>query len=217
VDIVFGVYPSNSRLTEEMMTTRFGVKRHLVREVFSQLEKSGFINRFPNRGVVVVELNPTQVEEIYAVRELLETGAARMTPLPAPPGVISELERIQGAHEAAVAAGDFREVFYRNIDFHRLQYSICPNAHLRDAIGDYARRAHLVRTVQYQDSGRMHRIVEQHRAILAALGGTSTEAYVRSVQAHFPSSPMEYRRHFERKYGRTEPPSAGHAEPRPAP
>ena len=77
VDIVFGVHPSNSRLTEEMVTSRFGVKRYLVREVFSQLEKSGFINRFPNRGVVVVELNPTQVEDIYGVRELLETGAAR--------------------------------------------------------------------------------------------------------------------------------------------
>jgi DNA-binding GntR family transcriptional regulator len=201
VDIVFGVYPSNSRLTEEMVTSRFGVKRHLVREVFSHLEKYGFVKHFPNRGIVVVELNPAEVEEIYAVRELLETGAARITPLPAPPDVVVQLERIQDAHEAAVAVGDFREVFYRNIDFHRLQYAACPNAHLRDAIGDYARRAHLVRTIQYQDSDRMRRIVDQHRAILAALRGPSTDAYVRSVRAHFPSSPMEYRKHFERKYG----------------
>ncbi|HEX4239795.1 MAG TPA: GntR family transcriptional regulator, partial [Steroidobacteraceae bacterium] len=179
-------------------------KRYLVREVFSQLEKSGFINRFPNRGVVVVELNPTQVEEIYGVRELLETGAARKTPLPAPPEVIAELERIQADHEAAVRTGDFREVFYRNIDFHRLQYSTCPNARLRDAIAEYARRAHMVRTIQYHDVEHMKRIVDQHRTIIAALKGSSTDAYVRSVEEHFPSSPMEYRKYFERKYGRAD-------------
>ena len=40
-----------------------------------------------------------------------------MTPLPAPPEIIAQLEQVQHEHETAVASGDFREVFYRNIDF----------------------------------------------------------------------------------------------------
>jgi DNA-binding GntR family transcriptional regulator len=201
VDIVFGVYPGNSRLTEESLTSRFGVKRHLVREAFSHLEKMGFVQRIPNRGVVVNELKPRQVEEIYEVRVLLETGAARITPLPAPPGVVAEMERIQDSHEQAVRDGNFRRVFYLNIDFHRLQYSICPNAELASAIADFARRAHMIRALQYSDARHMQMIVRQHRAIIAALKGRSTEAYVKSVAAHFPASPEEYRKHFERKYG----------------
>ena len=59
----------------------------------------------PNRGVVVNELKPRQVEEIYEVRVLLETGAARITPLPAPPDVIAEMELIQDRHEQAVNDG----------------------------------------------------------------------------------------------------------------
>lgn len=203
VDIVFGVYPGNSRLTEEALTSRFGVKRHLVREVFSHLETAGFVRRYPNRGVVVVELNPRQVEEIYGVRILLETGAARITQLPAASEVIAEMERLQDLHEAAVRDGNFREVFFLNIDFHRVQYSVCPNSTLIAAIADFSRRAHMIRAIQYSDPQHMQKIVDQHRAIIAAMKGTSQAAYVKSVEAHFPASPLEYRKHFERKYGVT--------------
>jgi hypothetical protein len=47
----------------------------------------------------------------------------------------------------------------------------------------------------------MQKIIDQHRAIIAALKGSSHAAYVKSVEAHFPASPLEYRKHFERKYG----------------
>ena len=201
VDIVFGVYPANARLTEESLTTRFGAKRHLVREAFSHLEKMGFVQRIPNRGVVVNELKPRQVEDIYGVRVLLETGAARITPLPAPISAIAGMEHIQDLHEQAVHEGNFRRVFSLNIDFHHLQYSICPNAELSRAIAEFSRRAHMIRALQYSDAQHMQKIVRQHRAIIAAMKGRSTEAYVEAVAAHFPASPEEYRRHFERKYG----------------
>jgi DNA-binding GntR family transcriptional regulator len=201
VDIVFGVYPANARLTEESLTTRFAAKRHMVREAFSHLEKMGFVQRIPNRGVVVNELKPRQVEEIYEVRVLLETGAARITPLPAPPGVVTEMERIQNGHEKAVSEGNFRRVFSLNIDFHHLQYSVCPNVELSRAIAEFSRRAHMIRALQYSDAQHMQKIVRQHRDIIAAMKGRSTKAYVESVAAHFPTSPEEYRKHFERKYG----------------
>jgi DNA-binding GntR family transcriptional regulator len=161
----------------------------------------GFVQRIPNRGVVVNELKPRQVEEIYEIRVLLETGAARITPLPAPPSVLEEMAAIQDRHEQAVREGNFRRVFYLNIDFHRLQYSICPNTELSRAIADYSRRAHMIRALQYSDAEHMRNIVRQHRAIIAAMKGRSAEAYVESVAAHFPASPQEYRKHFERKYG----------------
>jgi DNA-binding GntR family transcriptional regulator len=217
VDIVFGVYPGNSRLTEETVTSRFGAKRHLVREAFSQLEKMGFVQRIPNRGVVVNELKPRQVEEIYEVRMLLECGAARITPLPAPPEIINQLETIQDAHEAAVREGNYRHVFFRNIDFHSLQYSICPNRELSAAIADFSRRAHMIRAIKYSDAHYMNAIVSQHRAIIEALKGTDTQAYVDSVAAHFPALPEEYRRHFERKYGISSNPEDARQAPRPEP
>jgi DNA-binding GntR family transcriptional regulator len=201
VDIVFGVYAGNARLTEQSLTSRFGVKRHLLREAFSHLEKMGFVQRIPNRGVVINELKPRQVEEIYEVRVLLETGAARITPLPAPPDVIAEMELIQDRHEQAVNDGNFRRVFSLNIDFHHLQYSVCPNSQLSGAVKDFSRRAHMIRAIQYSDAQHMQRIIRQHRTIIAAMKGNDSKVYVKSVAAHFPASPEEYRRHFERKYG----------------
>ena len=79
--------------------------------------------------------------------------------------------------------------------------SVCPNAHLVTAIDEFSRKAHMIRALKYSDPTYMKTIVAQHRAIIAALRGKSTPAYVKAIEAHFPASPEEYRKHFERKYG----------------
>src|ERR1700693_2235558 len=87
-DIVFGVFHPKERLTEEDLMARFGLKRHVVREVLTQLDSMGLVLRVPNRGAYVRELTPEGVIEIYEVREILEVAAALRTPLPAPKEVI---------------------------------------------------------------------------------------------------------------------------------
>jgi DNA-binding GntR family transcriptional regulator len=200
-DIVFGVLPPQSRLVEERLAERFDAKRHVIREVFSALEDLGLVKRVLNKGAIVTELMPAEVLEIYQVRELLETKAGALTPLPAAMELAMQMTEVQRRHTDAVANENFRDVFHLNIEFHRLQYSACPNKHLAQTIDDYARKAHLIRATKYGDRVHMKKIVEQHWAIIDAMQGTDKDRLVQLIRDHLPGSPEEYIRIYEIRYG----------------
>ena len=201
-DIVFGVLPPQSRLIEDRLAERFDAKRHIIRDVFSKLEELGLITRVPNRGALVDELTPEQVRQIYDVRELMETIAASWTPLPVPAELLARMTDIQFQHTKAVEDENFRAVFHLNIDFHRAQYSACPNRYIVQTIEDYARKAHLIRATKYGDAAHMRKVVEQHWAIIEAMKGIDQERLVDLVRAHLPGSPEEYIRNYQIRYGK---------------
>ncbi len=200
-DIVFGVYAPGSRLVEDRILERFSTSRYIVRSAFAELEARGLVLHVPNRGAQVVELTPDDVEELYAIREVLETSAARMTPLPAPAETLARLDAVRERHEAAMKQGDFRSVFRLNIEFHAIQYSTCPNRRLQEAIADYARKVHVIRAVKYGDSAHMAVVQKQHGDIVDALRGHDGDAYARCVRAHLPASSEAYRAAYAIKYG----------------
>ena len=200
-DIVFGVLPPQSRLIEERLSERFDAKRHVIREVFSTLEDLGLVQRVPNKGAVVTELTPEEVLEIYEVRRVLETYAGSTTPLPVSQELVAKMEKTQKKHELAVKEERFRDVFHLNIEFHRQQYSACPNKHLVQTIDDYARKAHLIRATKYGDREHMRKVVRQHWAIIEAMKGTDTAALVSIIKDHLPGSPEEYIRLYNIRYG----------------
>jgi DNA-binding GntR family transcriptional regulator len=77
-DIVFRRAHPRERLIEDELIARFATKRHLVRQAFVGLERMGLVDRIPNRGAMVRVYSADQVRQLYFVRDLLETQAARL-------------------------------------------------------------------------------------------------------------------------------------------
>lgn len=75
--IVDGRFLPGQRITERELTGSLGVSRTLVREALRQLESEGLISVVPNRGAVVRELSTEEIEDLYAIRAVLEGLAAR--------------------------------------------------------------------------------------------------------------------------------------------
>jgi DNA-binding GntR family transcriptional regulator len=200
-EIVFGMIHPRERLIEENLAERFQEKRHVIRDVLERLEVIGFVTRIPNRGAFVRELTPSEVTEIYEVREVLEVAAAKRTPLPASKSVIREMRAIQKKHSNAISAGDLRAVFYLNIEFHQVQFSACNNNTLATSIANHAKQAHLIRAIKYAEAGHLRTVEAQHLAILSAMEGHDRTALVNIVKAHLPASRDAYVRAYEMRYG----------------
>ena len=100
--------PPGSRLREQDLASEFGVSRARIREAFGALEQRGLIERIPNRGAVVVRLDPEQFFDLYDIREVLEAFCIRRATLNAPDGAWNDLiERFDAPLEKAIAEGDF--------------------------------------------------------------------------------------------------------------
>lgn len=70
-------YPPGMPLTESMLTKELGMSRSPVRSAIQMLQTEGLIESDYYRSITVKKITHQDIEEIYQLRELLETSAFR--------------------------------------------------------------------------------------------------------------------------------------------
>lgn len=75
--IISGYFKAGDRLVERTLCDELGVSRTVVREVIRYLEAEGLIENLPKKGPVVAILTWEVAEQIYDIRLLLESEAAK--------------------------------------------------------------------------------------------------------------------------------------------
>lgn len=76
-DILSGAFKDNEELKENTLAKSYGVSRTPVREAIRQLALEGLVDTIPNRGAFVHNIHCKDVEDVYAIRSLMEGLAAR--------------------------------------------------------------------------------------------------------------------------------------------
>ncbi len=191
-DIVFGRRHPRERLVESELIARLGQHRAAVREALSALEQAGLVERPRNKGASVKDLGPEQVEQLYAVRALLETAAVAAMPMPPAPEALEALVEVQRQHQAAVEAGDLRRIFDLNNRFHQALYAQSGNPVLVELIQQCAVRALTVRFHPYMDRSFLERVCAEHWAMVEACRAGDREALLALVRAHLPLAKDRY-------------------------
>lgn len=103
VAIMRGELPGGSWLVEQDLAARFGVSRTPIREAINQLSSFGVVRVYPNRGTQVRPFGPSELRDIYLVRQILESEATRLAC-----GRISE-HTLQRLHDETQALMDAPE------------------------------------------------------------------------------------------------------------
>jgi DNA-binding GntR family transcriptional regulator len=202
-EIVLGWLQPRERLIEEDIASRFEVKRHVVREAIAELERMGLVERVQNKGAAVRMLSPTEVRQIYSVREALETLAAQQIPLPASPETIHTLVDIQEQHAAAIEQGDSRAAFRANMAFHNALFGACGNPHLVEIIRNLAQKVHGARSFTAASPVHLARARDEHWAMIDALQSSDRERLVQLCREHLSPSRDTYIASLEQRFGRT--------------
>lgn len=191
-DIVFGRLHPRERLVEADLVTRFRSHRAAVREALAALEQAGLVDRRRNKGASVCDLQPERVEQLYAVRVLLETAAVGDMPLPIDADALDMLVAIQRDHQAAVAANDLRHIVDHNHRFHRHLYTQSGNPVLVEIIEQCATRALTVRFHPSMDRSFLERMCSDHWAMIEACRECDRARLVALVRDHLPLAKNRY-------------------------
>lgn len=163
--IAMGQLSDGTRLVERELADRFAVSRIPLREALQKLEAEGLVEIFPNRGAIVRALTPSDVDEIYGLRTLLEGDAIfravkRMTE--------ETLARAELVHRLLGKAPTADKQGELNREFHELLYAPCGNARqlkaIRDLRGQVERYERLQSTLLADTAAFQH----EHAAILKA-------------------------------------------------
>jgi len=159
-----------SKLREIDLATEFGVSRARIREAFGTLEQRSLIERVPNRGAVVMRLEPKQVFEIYDVREVLEGLAVREATKNSEPGFWRKMAENFGSEADAMIQKGELEAYADLINaFRRETINRCGSDILTSMLDSlFERTGFLVRRLILVP-GRALEGLREHRAVLAAM------------------------------------------------
>lgn len=116
--IVNGDYAPGERLTEDRLAEDFGVSRNPVREALRVVQAEGFVVMVPRRGAVVASPDATTIADMFAVRERLETLAARLAAERATPADVADLRQLLDSARQATDEVQFARVAELNSQLH---------------------------------------------------------------------------------------------------
>lgn len=196
--IVKGEIPPGTRISEQYLSTTFGIGRGPLREAIRRLEGRRLVVRIPHAGVRVVSLSYEELIELYHVREALEGMACRLAAEHMTKAEIATLRDVLATHEKHSGLQANKSYYQQegDLDLHYVIIRGSKNKALSDMLlGDLY---HLVRMYRYRYSStpkRPQQAFAEHHRIIEAIADRDGELAEMLMRRHISAS----RRNIERR------------------
>jgi DNA-binding GntR family transcriptional regulator len=125
-------YPAGFQLREVPLSEELGFTRTPVREAIIRLESEGLVVSFPNRGAFVASLSAGEIEDLFDVREALETKATELVIRKANREQLANLQAGLEKHGKLLENADGADYRPPALDFHEALIKLSQNKHLID-------------------------------------------------------------------------------------
>ena len=165
-----GTWNPGSKISETAVARELGMSRIPVRAAMDRLTQEGWIERIPNRGIIVKKLNKKGVEDLFFVREVLETAAVEQAAKNVTDAQLRELKSVVEVYDASYAEQNLEVLRRADTHFHRLLM------HFSGSI----RLERIFESVLLQSNGAFFAITEfmpTHNVKLQGLSVTHSEIY----------------------------------------
>ncbi|WP_370467434.1 GntR family transcriptional regulator [Pseudonocardia hydrocarbonoxydans] len=182
--VISGELAPGSLHSVQQLATQLGVSRTPVREALIQLAQQGIVRFERNRGVRVLQTSLHDLEEVFALRLLLEVPATRRACALLDATGRRDLRRIFRAMERAADADDEFALWEHDRRFHRAVLEASGNRRLAQYV-DGLRDTVLRRGVSTARSSRsLHDIVAEHVVILERIEAGDPDGAAAAMHAH---------------------------------
>ena len=181
--LLAGEFAPGERLSVSALAARFGVSTMPVRDALRLLEQDGLVETAARRWTRVVQVDPSEIEQLLPLLSLLEQYALRSAKT-LDAATIDELERINAEFAAAAERGDVGGIVAADVAFHEALVRLADNPSLERAMRDAKTRVRLIRTEALRTTltSQSH---ADHAAIVAALRSGDRKRAVKLVDANW--------------------------------
>ena len=184
-DIVEGIIPAGSKLSEMELSTKYEVSRAVIREAINRLATCHLVERKANVGARVVALSPEGLIQLYQVREALEGMAARLAARYMTDEEIADMQALLDSHFDKVKDSHSYYQEAGDVDFHYRIVTGSKNGHLISVLVDGL--YHLVRMYRVQlgmAGPRVSTAFDEHRHIVNAIANRDEELAEMLMRRH---------------------------------
>jgi DNA-binding GntR family transcriptional regulator len=187
-DIALGVFLPGERLDETTLAARFQVSRTPVREALKQLAITGLVAYRPNRGSVVAELSPLQIDQMFEAMGEIEATCARHAVVRMTEAERNRLSELHAQSRTAIQNADADAYDHINRDFHLIIIHGAHNPVLIDMALGLRNKISTFRRTQFRNLERMSASFEEHSVIVEAMLARDVVTCYREMRAHLLSA-----------------------------
>lgn len=168
--IIDGSFAPGEQIHEAAVATELAISRGPVREALQRLSQEGLLVAYRNRGVFVVELDESDVAEIYQARAAIEIGAAFTVLADDGAGPVADtLARIVAQMQPAIDRGDWRRVAERDLAFHTALVAATGNSRMSRMYATLAAEARICMANLETAYHRPDALIEEHTLLVDLL------------------------------------------------
>lgn len=183
-DILSEAFRPGEWLKQADIESHYQANRFEVRIALSTLAAQHLIDHIPNKGYRVINPSDRERVELYEVRTILETAAARMVVQKASQEDINALAARIEEFTAAIDTHTTAELIKLNMAFHEQFYRLCGNSLLADQIQSLRQRGIPGRRGLWDSRAGIKASNEDHLQMIEALSNGDAEALVYVVYRH---------------------------------
>lgn len=183
--IVKGDLPPGRRLLEAEIAAQMGISRGPVREAIRQLDQEGLTYSHPNRGTVVLEMDPKETEKVFVpTRRIIEEYVAEIAAEKLTHEDYENLEAIIRQMETADSEDNLYQLTDLDIKFHSylIEHSVSPTIYA--LWNSVTARIHSRLLLQGIVKESLHIVPGEHREYLQYIKENDTEKIKAHLQSH---------------------------------
>jgi DNA-binding GntR family transcriptional regulator len=182
--IASGRFEPGARLGQDALARDAGVSIPPVREALQTLEAEGHVIYHPRRGYFLADLNLAEFEEVYRIRDLLESEAVGRAVDRFTRDDMKTLRTAMKTMERAHQDGDIVTLTDMNRAFHFTIFDAAGMPRMGQMIRILWDSTDRYRSFYYASPQHRRRVNTEHRAIAAAVGRGESDLAIRLSREH---------------------------------
>jgi DNA-binding GntR family transcriptional regulator len=182
--IVSGELVPGELYSAPSLAARFGVSATPVREAMLDLAKENLVTVAPNKGFRITEVDEVQLDQITAIRRLLEPPVAAQVATEIPAEDFPALRELAQAIVDGARAGDIAQYIEADHEFHLRVLAYSGNRRLVDLVSDLRGQTRLVGVASLLDRGELLESAEEHLELVDLLERRDSAAVKAYLERH---------------------------------
>ncbi|MEO0463431.1 MAG: GntR family transcriptional regulator [Pseudomonadota bacterium] len=182
--LITGAAQPGDRLTEEQLSDISGVSRTPVREAVQRLERELLLMRTPGGRIAVPDWSTDEVDEMFTLRQMLESHAAERAATRLTKEQIAELEAVNGELHKTVAHAvpDIALFLDANRRFHEAVTEAAHSPRLAQILAMLVEQPVVLRTARGYSLDDLKQSARDHDELIAAFHARDS-AWARAVMS----------------------------------
>jgi len=186
--ILSGEIAPGERLVETKIASEIGTSRTPIREAFHTLEREGLIDSIPRVGYVVRPISKEEVEEICAIRLVIEALAVRWALQKAHKKLIKDLKKNMSRAEQLLEKKQYSDFVEVDAAFHEVIARCSGSDRLLELAQTLRRHMLRYRAKSIFSADTVVKAIVGHKAILAAIEDGNADAVEQAIKVHLDES-----------------------------